>query len=171
MLQTIKASGLKLNQAKCRLRQTELKFFGHIISPDGVKPDSSKVEAITKMAVPTNVEQLRQVLGLVNYLGKFLPGLSTILHPIRSLLRKRLCGFGMEHRNRHSAERKLRLQQRQHGATTTQDGQQWSVRTRAAMAWALPCCRTTLGNCELLPSALEPSQMQRKDTPRSRRSV
>ncbi len=88
VLCTIKASGLKLNRAKCHFRQTELQFFGHIISADGVKPDNSKVEAITKLPGPTNVEQLRQVLGLINYVGKFIPGLSTVLHPLTSLLRK-----------------------------------------------------------------------------------
>lgn len=88
VLQTIKASGLKLNRAKCHFRKTELQFFGHIISADGVKPDESKVEAIAKMPNPSNVEQLRQVLGLVNYVGKFLPGLSTVMHPLTNLLKK-----------------------------------------------------------------------------------
>lgn len=88
VLRTIKASGLKLNRAKCHFGKTELQFFGHIISADGVKPDDSKVEAIARMPNLTNVEQLRQVLGLINYVGKFLPGLSTVLHPLTNLLRK-----------------------------------------------------------------------------------
>uniref|UniRef100_A0A3P9KIH1 ribonuclease H n=1 Tax=Oryzias latipes TaxID=8090 RepID=A0A3P9KIH1_ORYLA len=88
VLQTVKASGLKLNRAKCHFGKTELQFFGHIIGADGVKPDESKVEAIAKMSSPSNVEQLRQVLGLINYVGKFLPGLSTVLYPLTSLLRK-----------------------------------------------------------------------------------
>lgn len=88
VLCTIKASGLKLNRAKCHFRQTELQFFGHINWADGVKPDNSKVEAITKLPASTNVDQLRQVLGLINYVGKFLPGLSTVLHLLMSLLRK-----------------------------------------------------------------------------------
>ncbi|XP_026020736.1 uncharacterized protein K02A2.6-like [Astatotilapia calliptera] len=70
VLQTIKASGLKLNRSKCHFGKNELQFFGHIISADGVKPDDGKVEAIARMPSPTNVEQLRQVLGLINYVGK-----------------------------------------------------------------------------------------------------
>lgn len=88
VLRTVKASGLKLNRAKCHFRKTELQFFGHIISADGVKPDESKVEAIAQMSSPSNVEQLRQVLGLVNYVGKFLPGLSSVLHPLTNLLKR-----------------------------------------------------------------------------------
>lgn len=81
------------SSTKCHFRQTELQFFGHIISADGVKPDNGKLEAITKMAALTNVDQLRQVLGLINYVGKFLPGLSTMLHPLTSLLRKETVWF------------------------------------------------------------------------------
>ncbi|KAI3374418.1 hypothetical protein L3Q82_006243 [Scortum barcoo] len=87
VLRTIKVSGLKLNRAKCHFRQFELQFC-HVISADGVKLDNSKVEAIAKLPSPTNVEQLRQVLGLINYVGKFLAGLSTMLQPLTSLLRK-----------------------------------------------------------------------------------
>lgn len=77
VLRKIKALGLKLNRTKCRFGWAELQVFRHIISADGVKPDNSKVEAITKLPCATNVEQLGQVLGLINYVGKFLPGLST----------------------------------------------------------------------------------------------
>ena len=93
VLRTIKASGLKLNRAKCHFGKTELQFFGHIISADGVKPDNSKVESIAKMPSLTNVEELRQVLGLINYVGKFLPGLSTTLHPVTNLLKKESAWF------------------------------------------------------------------------------
>uniref|UniRef100_A0A3P9QH08 ribonuclease H n=1 Tax=Poecilia reticulata TaxID=8081 RepID=A0A3P9QH08_POERE len=88
VLKTIKNSGLKLNKAKCHFSKSETRYFGHIISAEGIKPDPSKVEAITQMQSPTNVEELRQVLGLINYVGRFLPGLSTKLHPITSLLRR-----------------------------------------------------------------------------------
>ncbi|XP_013882267.1 uncharacterized protein K02A2.6 [Austrofundulus limnaeus] len=88
VLKTIKDSGLKLNKAKCHFGKSETRYFGHIISAEGIKPDPTKVEAITKMQSPTNVEELRQVLGLINYVGRFLPELSTKLHPITSLLRR-----------------------------------------------------------------------------------
>uniref|UniRef100_A0A8C6SGT9 DNA 3'-5' helicase n=1 Tax=Neogobius melanostomus TaxID=47308 RepID=A0A8C6SGT9_9GOBI len=53
-----------------------------------MKPDPDKVKAITEMPSPSNVEELRQVLGLINYVGRFLPDLSSKLHPITELLRK-----------------------------------------------------------------------------------
>lgn len=88
VLQTIKDSGLKLNKAKCHFGQPEIQYFGHLISAKGLQPDPSKVNAITDMASPTNVKELRQVLGLINYVGRFLPGLSTMLHPLSDLLKR-----------------------------------------------------------------------------------
>ncbi|XP_063072782.1 uncharacterized protein K02A2.6-like [Engraulis encrasicolus] len=87
VLQTIKASGLKLNKDKCHFAQPELRYFGHVIGADGIKPDGDKVKAITDMPSPQNVSELRQMLGMVNYLAKFLPHLATVLHPVTSLLR------------------------------------------------------------------------------------
>lgn len=78
ILRTVKDSGLKLNKAKCHLAKSEIKYFGHIISAEGMKPDPAKVKAITDMPSLTNVEELRQVLGLINYVRRFLPNLSTL---------------------------------------------------------------------------------------------
>ena len=88
VLQTIRRSGLKLNKAKCQFNKSEIGYFGHIISAEGMKPDKSKVSAITDMPSPNNVGELRRVLGMINYLGRFLPGLSTVLHPVTDLLKK-----------------------------------------------------------------------------------
>lgn len=58
VLETIRQSGLKLNKAKCCFGRTEISYFGHIISAEGMKPDKGKVRAITEMPSPTNVGEL-----------------------------------------------------------------------------------------------------------------
>ena len=47
---------LKLNLKKARLRQSEVPFIGHILTPEGLKPDPHKVEAIVTMPDPTDVQ-------------------------------------------------------------------------------------------------------------------
>ena len=47
-----------------------------------IKPDPSKVEAIQIMSPPQDKERLR---GTVNYLSKFVPNLSNVMHPIYNL--------------------------------------------------------------------------------------
>ena len=88
VLKSIQESGLKLNRDKCHFSKSELRFFGHVFSKDGVKPDPDRVKAIAEMPCPKDISQLRQVLGMVNYLGRFLPSLSTELHPLTDLLKK-----------------------------------------------------------------------------------
>ena len=87
-LDKIEQSGLRLNRDKCHLKKTEVKYFGHIISKDGIRPNNERVEAILKLKKPENVSDLRTVLGMFNYLGKFIPNMATILHPLHQLLKK-----------------------------------------------------------------------------------
>ncbi|CAB4040204.1 Hypothetical predicted protein [Paramuricea clavata] len=65
-----------------------LTFLGHTLSADGVKPDLSKVEAIVNMPIPESKGDLQRFLGIVNYLGKFVPNLSQTTTPLREMLKK-----------------------------------------------------------------------------------
>ena len=85
-LTKLDAVGLKLNQEKSELRKTEIEFLGHMISKDGVKPHPEKVEAIKNMPDPENTTELKRVLGMITYLGRFVPGLSSTLRPVTQLL-------------------------------------------------------------------------------------
>ena len=44
------------------------------------------MEAIAKAPTPSNLRELRSFLGLLNYYGKFIPNLATIIHPLNTLL-------------------------------------------------------------------------------------
>ena len=48
----------------------------------------AKIQAVQDAPAPTTVSKLRTFLGLVNYYGKLIPNLSTMLAPLRILLRK-----------------------------------------------------------------------------------
>lgn len=85
---TARDSGLKLDKAKCHFGKTEIWYFGHFVGADGLRPDDERVKSITQMPSPSNVAELKQILGVVNYMGNFLPSLSSELHPITLLLRK-----------------------------------------------------------------------------------
>lgn len=88
VLRTIRESGLKLNRVKCHFNKSELQYFGHTIGHEGIKPDATKVKPITDMPSPTNVTELRQILGMINYLEKFVPELSTVLPTVTAQLKK-----------------------------------------------------------------------------------
>lgn len=84
----LKEVGLTLNEDKCLYKQSEIKFLGHIINNQGIKPDPAKISAITDLREPSDITELRRYLGMVNFLGKFIPHLSTTLKPINKLLEK-----------------------------------------------------------------------------------
>ena len=55
---------------------------------DGIRPNPAKVKAIVQMSVPTNLQEVRQFQGMVNYIGMFIPSLATMMKPINDLLKK-----------------------------------------------------------------------------------
>jgi hypothetical protein len=83
-------AGLKLNKLKCLFNQTRVKFLGHYISANGLEADHEKIEAIRKLKSPNNRKQLQRLLGMVNYLAKFIQNLSSITEPLRKLLSKNI---------------------------------------------------------------------------------
>lgn len=86
-IQRIETAGLKLNREKCSIRQRQLRFLGHLIDKDGIRPDPDKVEAIQQLPPPSNVQELKRILGMVNYLGRYIPNLSTVGQPLYELLK------------------------------------------------------------------------------------
>lgn len=79
VLQILESAGLKLNDRKCHLRQKQLNYLGHLIDEDGIRPDPSKVSAITELQPPDDIPGLRRFLGMVHYLGRYLPNLSDVI--------------------------------------------------------------------------------------------
>ena len=77
----------EVKQEKCEFLLTSVEYLGHRIGKDGIQALKSKTDAIVNAPVPRNVQELRSFLGLLNYYGKFIPNLATVLHPLNSLLR------------------------------------------------------------------------------------
>ena len=81
--------GIRLNPAKCIFFQPGFEFLGHrIVLNFLIRPLPQKMKAIMEAGSPTNVTELKSYLGLLNYYGKFLPNLATILHPLHHCLQK-----------------------------------------------------------------------------------
>ena len=80
--------GIKLNQDKLDVGVKSLTFMGHQISENGLQPDPQKVSAILQMRAPEDLPELRRFVGMVNYLAKFLPNITTLMQPLNNLLKK-----------------------------------------------------------------------------------
>ena len=80
--------GIRMKKAKCTFMQESVEYLGHRVDAEGLHTTSEKLEAIVKAPEPSNVQELRSFLGLLNYYGKFMPNLSTLLHPLNQLLQQ-----------------------------------------------------------------------------------
>lgn len=85
LMQRLKIKNSKLNCEKTKLCQSEVKFYGHVLTSSGMKPDPSKISTISNMQAPKSKEELGRFLGMVSYLGKFIKNLSDKADILRKL--------------------------------------------------------------------------------------
>jgi hypothetical protein len=78
---------LRLNKSKCNFLQPELKYIGHVIGGQTLKPDPDKISAIVSFPHPESKQDVQRFLGMVNYLAKFCSSLSEMVAPLRVLLK------------------------------------------------------------------------------------
>ena len=71
VFQRLKQHGLRLKKNKCSFFQSSVKYLGHIIDKDGIRPSNDKVKAIQEMPIPRDQAELRSFLGLVTYFSQF----------------------------------------------------------------------------------------------------
>jgi hypothetical protein len=79
-------AGLKVNAEKLTFCALEIEYLGYILTRDGIKPQSNKVQETLMIQLPTNVKQLRHFLGMVQYYCDLWEILSKILTPLTSLV-------------------------------------------------------------------------------------
>jgi hypothetical protein len=74
-------------KAKSSFAQKEVKYLGHIVDKQGIRPVPKKVEAVL-WPVPENAHDVRSFLGLVNYFQKFIEHYSEIAVPLTNLTKR-----------------------------------------------------------------------------------
>ncbi|KAK2702069.1 hypothetical protein QYM36_019318 [Artemia franciscana] len=88
---------VKLNLQKCVFKTDSIPNFGHIISEAGIHPDPRKVRARKEMRIPLTKDEFRTVLGMMNYLARYIPNLSSLNQPLRKLANQREFKWEEEH--------------------------------------------------------------------------
>ncbi|CAF5209263.1 unnamed protein product, partial [Rotaria magnacalcarata] len=87
VLQQIQQSGLTLKIDECHFCKTQLKYLGHIVSKEGIRPDPDKLNAVREYPVPTKLKAVRTFLGLSSYYRRFIKSYATIAEPLIALTR------------------------------------------------------------------------------------
>ncbi len=87
-LQTMQEADLYANLDKCIFSAPEILVLGCFVGKEGVRADPNKIQAIVDWPPPKSVTELRQWLGVANYLHRFSKNFTNITIPITNLLKK-----------------------------------------------------------------------------------
>ena len=63
-------------------------FLGHIVSSEGIRVDSQKIEAVKQWPRPTSATNIISFLGLAGYYRRLVEGFSSIASPLTRLTQK-----------------------------------------------------------------------------------
>lgn len=67
VFERLRQANLKLKPTKCCLFRRQVAYLGHIVSERGITTDPQKVQKIQQWPQPTNVNDVRQFVGLTSY--------------------------------------------------------------------------------------------------------
>uniref|UniRef100_A0A3B3HIF1 Gypsy retrotransposon integrase-like protein 1 n=1 Tax=Oryzias latipes TaxID=8090 RepID=A0A3B3HIF1_ORYLA len=70
---------------KCEFHVATVQFLGYIIEAGRIRPDPSKLEAVSKWEPPNNRKKLQQFLGFANFYRRFIRNYSSIAAPLTRL--------------------------------------------------------------------------------------
>ena len=85
VIHRLREVGLKVNPGKCQFIRSEVEYLGHVIMPEGLRPNSKLVEAVRDYSPPKNVQELRRFLGLTSYYRRFVNHFAKVAEPLHRL--------------------------------------------------------------------------------------
>ena len=85
VFEALRGADLMVKVKKCEFAKKELKFLKHIISREGIRTDSEKIEKIVNIGPPKNLKELRSRLGLFSFYRQYIKGFSGITKPMYEL--------------------------------------------------------------------------------------
>ena len=81
---------LTLRKHKCQFYMLRIEFFGMVFSAQGMSPDPAKVKASKQADPPTSVSDIRSLLGMTNYVSRFIRNYADIVASLRDPTLKRV---------------------------------------------------------------------------------
>ena len=88
VLQRARKYNVRFNKDKLQYKVRQVKYLGHLVSDQGTSADPEKVKSIVEMKPPSCVKELLRFLGMITYLSKYIPNLSSVTEPLRALVKK-----------------------------------------------------------------------------------
>ncbi|XP_055522812.1 uncharacterized protein K02A2.6-like [Wyeomyia smithii] len=93
VLHRIQEYGFTIRLEKCAFGQHKIRYLGHMLDRQGLRPEPDKIQAIKDMPAPKDLTGVRSFLGALNYYGKFVPDMRTLRYPLDELLKSSTSTF------------------------------------------------------------------------------
>ena len=110
--QILQNENLKAAPDKSHFFLTRVKFLGHNIERKTITPLKSRIDAIQKLQPPTNKKKIQELLGMLNFLSKYVYKMQLYLRPFYNILRQQNnFEWNTEHQTRFEEIKKLLTEQ------------------------------------------------------------
>ncbi|CAF1481864.1 unnamed protein product [Rotaria sordida] len=87
VFEALRKANLTLKASKCYFCREEIKYLGHIITKDGVKPDPELISAVKEFPQPQKMKDIQAFLGLTGYYRRFIQNYAKITEPLLKQIR------------------------------------------------------------------------------------
>ena len=77
-----RASDLKANYPKYSFGLKDIPYLGYVITREGIKPDTKKVQGIIDIGRPTTTTEAQALIGMVQYYREIWPRYSHVVAPL-----------------------------------------------------------------------------------------
>ena len=84
----LRKANLKIQLDKTEFLKHEIAYLGHTITPQGVKPNPDKIDAILKYPIPKTTKEIKAFLGLLGYYRRFIKDFAKVTKPFTRCLKK-----------------------------------------------------------------------------------
>ena len=94
VLKKLRNTNFKIQLDKSEFLRKKVEFLGHVVTPDGVKPNPKKIKAIQNFTLSKTSKEIKSFLGLLGYYHPFIKNFAKITKPFTQCLKK---GEKIEH--------------------------------------------------------------------------
>lgn len=88
VFQRLREANFKIQLDKSEFLRKEVAYLGHVVTPEGVKPNPEKIKAIRDYPLPKTTKQIKGFLGLLGYYRRFIRDFAKLTKPFTKCLKK-----------------------------------------------------------------------------------